>query len=60
MDLSNRSAPWYGVIISESENPGSDRIFKNTGRENIFEVEKLGAKIHRFRMTSIKITSTRT
>ena len=35
---------WHGAVISESDNSGGDRIFKNAGNENIFEVENVGRK----------------
>ena len=44
-DFSDRSTSWHGAAKIESENPEDNRIFKNAGRENNFEVEKLGAKI---------------
>ena len=40
--FSNRSASWHGTVISEKL--GGGIIFKNAGRENNFEVEKVGHK----------------
>ena len=40
----NSIMPWHGAAKIESENPGGDRIFENTERENNFEVEKVGRK----------------
>ena len=42
--FSNRSRSWHGAAQNESENPEGDSIFKNTRRENNFEVEKVGRK----------------
>ena len=42
-NLSDRTASWHGKK-SEIENPEGNTIFKNTGRENNFEVEKFGHK----------------
>ena len=50
-DFSDRSVLLYGAAISE--NPGGDRIFKIAGRKSNFEVEKLGTKMMKFRITSI-------
>ena len=38
------SASWYGAEISESENPVGDRIFRNSGSKNNFEIENFGRK----------------
>ena len=44
LDFSNRITSSHGTTKSESENPGGNSIFKNTGRENNFEVERVGRK----------------
>ena len=42
--FSDISVLWHGSVKSESEKPGSNRIFENAERENNSEVEKVGCK----------------
>ena len=58
--FSNRSFLCHGTEISYSESYEGISIFQNTGCKNNFEFLKLGAKILKFRITSIWITSTLT
>ena len=43
-DFTKIRVQWHGAAISEIENPGGDVIFKNSGRDNNFEIEKFGRK----------------
>ena len=42
--FANRSVSCHGAANSESENSEGERIFKNYGHENNFEVEEVGRK----------------
>ena len=58
-DLSTTGALWHGKAISE--NTGYDSLFKNTGREIVLELKKMGVKILKLsfkRITLTKITLT--
>ena len=58
LHFSNRSVSWNGAAISESETLEATEFSKMLGARIILKLKKLGAKLLKFRITSIRITPT--